>query len=69
MKNYYPYFGYPSSLYQKHDDEDDIIKDIPNDMEICSEMGCIKGSVLLLYSRIPCTKCNGTGRVKKTISK
>ncbi len=30
----------------------------------CSGVGCVKGYVLLFYSRQPCKECNGKGYVE-----
>lgn len=47
-------------------DSDDLVRESPSyEYENCSEVGCNKGMVLLLYSRVKCSKCNGTGKVKK----
>lgn len=59
----FPYFGWtPDSL-----DEEELEK--VGLMESCGAVGCIKGSVLLLYSRIQCTECSGTGMPPKDDSK
>lgn len=55
----FPYFGWSPEGFEEEEKEEMRSK------EPCDAVGCIKGSVLLLYSRIQCHECGGTGITAK----